>query len=86
MYLLYKEEIKTTTTTTATGYGVCFLHCIRLSCDCRRIIVRLMGTTPYGGCAEIARISCSFSGVIAQSPQHFHGLVLVTKCPRTCVC
>ena len=57
----------------ATGYGVS----VYIIYDDPAIFVPtlrgLIGTNPYGGCAEIVRKSWNFSAVTAQSPQVFYG-------------
>ena len=59
----------------AAGYGVC----VYIVHDYRAIFCAdsrgLIGTNPYGSCAEIVRQSCNFSAVTAQSPQAFYGIV-----------
>jgi len=40
---------------------------------CVRSLWGLIGTNPYGGCAEIVLKSCNFSEVTAQSPQALYG-------------
>ena len=53
----------------ATGYGVC----VYIIYEYRAIFVPtlggLIGTNPYGGCAEIVRKSWNFTAVTAQSPK-----------------
>ena len=57
------------------GYGLrrMCLHYIRVSCDFCTDSGGLIGTNPYGGCAEIVRKSYNFSAVTVQSPQAFNG-------------
>ena len=54
------------------GYGVC-VYINTISCDfCNELSMDIDRDNSYGGCAEIARTSCNFSAVIAQSPQAFY--------------
>jgi len=58
-----------------SGYGVCvyIIHDYRAIFE--QTLGGLIGTNPYGGCAEIAPQSCNFSAVTSQSPRAFYGIV-----------